>query len=193
MGPQASSALLSLPIVVFGWQVIGAAATFRPMPGQRGASFLAQLISLSFIALLYRRFEVQLNPWLAVLGVIGLVASVVLFEWARRTVRGRLFSYIFSSDTPEFLCAEGPYAYIRNPFYSSYLLALASTALMMPSLFRALVVLAMIVYFTAAAIYEERKFVRSAVATEYAQYMRRTGRFLPKVFATTDTKTEARS
>src|SRR5215510_4973352 len=193
MGSQASSALLSLPIVVFGWQVIGAAATFRPMPGQRGASFLAQLISLSFIALLYRRFEVQLNPWLAVLGVIGLVASVVLFEWARRTVRGRLFSYIFSSDTPEFLCAEGPYAYIRNPFYSSYLLALASTALMMPSLFRALVVLAMIVYFTAAAIYEERKFVRSAVATEYAQYMRRTGRFLPKVFATTDTKTEARS
>ncbi|HEY1305612.1 MAG TPA: isoprenylcysteine carboxylmethyltransferase family protein [Vicinamibacterales bacterium] len=184
MGPQASSALLSLPIVVFGWQVLGAAATFRPMPGQRGASFLAQLISLSFVALLYRRFEVQLNPWLAVLGVIGLAASVVLFEWARRTVRGRLFSYIFSSDTPEFLCAEGPYAYIRNPFYSSYLLALASTALMMPSLFRALVVLAMIVYFTAAAMYEERKFGRSAVATEYEQYKQRTGRFLPRVFAT---------
>ena len=192
MGPQASFAVLSLPIVVFGWQVFGAAATFRPMPGQRGASFLAQLISLSFIALLYRRFEVQLNPWLAVLGVIGLVASVVLFEWARRTVSGRLFSYIFSSDTPEFLCAEGPYAFIRNPFYSSYLLALASTALMMPSIFRALVVVAMIAYFTAAAMYEERKFARSAVATEYAEYKRHTGRFLPRMFATKGTKAETR-
>src|SRR5262245_58560378 len=107
--------MLSLPIVVFGWQVIGAGITFRPMPGQRGASSLAQLISFAFVALIYKRSEVELNPGLAILGSIGLVASLVLFEWARRTVSGRLFSYIFSSDTPEFLCTDGPYAYIRNP------------------------------------------------------------------------------
>ena len=36
------------------------------------------------------------------------------------------------------------------------------------------------VYFTGAAMYEERKFARSAVATEYAAYKQRTGRFIPK-------------
>jgi protein-S-isoprenylcysteine O-methyltransferase Ste14 len=178
---EASSRILVLPWIVFLWQVIGASITFRPMPGQRGASALAQLISLAFVAVLYRGPTVMLNQSLALLGSVGLVASLVLFEWARRAVRGRLFSYIFSADTPGFICMDGPFAYIRNPFYSSYLLAIASTALMMPNLFRGLVALAMIVYFTAAAMYEESKFARSAMATEYARYKERTGRFVPRM------------
>ena len=169
-----------LPWIVFGWQVIGAGATFRPMPGQRGASPLAQLISFAFVALLVRQQQVDQDVVLVAIGTIGLVASLVLFEWARRVVGGRLFSYIFSSDAPQFICREGPFGYIRNPFYVSYLLAMVSTAVMMPSAFRFLVVLAMVIYFTAAAVYEERKFGRSPVAAEYAQYKATTGRFLPR-------------
>jgi protein-S-isoprenylcysteine O-methyltransferase Ste14 len=97
-------------------------------------------------------------------------------------VSGRLFSYIFSSDTPEFICIEGPFAYVRNPFYTSYLLAMLSTAVMWPSLLRFGLVLAMVAYFTGAAMYEEHKFSRSAVATQYASYKARTGRFVPKLF-----------
>jgi len=149
------------------------------MPGQRGASSLAQLISFAFVALFYRREEIELNPWLTVVGVAGLLISLVLFEWARRSVSGRLFSYIFSSDTPQFICMDGPFAYIRNPFYASYLFAMLSTAVMWPALWRFGLVLAMLVYFTAAAMYEEHKFARSATAAEYAQYKARTGRFLP--------------
>ncbi|HEY7189969.1 MAG TPA: isoprenylcysteine carboxylmethyltransferase family protein [Vicinamibacterales bacterium] len=171
--------ILAFPVLVFIWQVLGAAHTFRPMPGQRGASFLAQLISFAFVALFYRRAEIELNPWLTVVGVAGLFASLVLFEWARRAVSGRLFSYIFSSDTPQFICTDGPYAYIRNPFYASYLLAMLSTAIMWPTLWRFGLVLAMLGYFTGAAMYEEHKFARSAVAAEYAHYKARTGRFLP--------------
>ena len=181
MNRDAHGLILALPVLVFIWQVVGAAHTFRPMPGQRGASFLSEMISLSFVGLFYRREEVEANIALMVLGVAGLIASLVLFEWARRTVRGRLFSYIFSSDTPEFICMDGPFAYIRNPFYASYLLAMLSTAVMWPSLFRFALVLAMVVYFTGAAIYEERKFARSAVATGYAAYQARTGRFLPRI------------
>jgi protein-S-isoprenylcysteine O-methyltransferase Ste14 len=172
--------IFALPVLVFVWQVVGAAHTFRPMPGQRGASFLSQLISLAFIGLFYRRDEIELTPWLTVVGVVGLIASLVLFEWARRAVSGRLFSYIFSSDTPEFICMDGPFAYVRNPFYASYLLAMLSTAMMWPSAMRFGLVLAMVAYFTGAAMYEEHKFARSAVATEYATYKARTGRFVPK-------------
>jgi protein-S-isoprenylcysteine O-methyltransferase Ste14 len=74
---------------------------------------------------------------------------------------------------------DGPFAYIRNPFYASYLLAMLSTAVMWPSVFRFALVLAMLVYFTGAAMYEEHKFGRSGVAADYAQYKARTGRFLP--------------
>jgi protein-S-isoprenylcysteine O-methyltransferase Ste14 len=171
---------LLLAWVVFIWQLIGAGSAFRPMPGQRGLSPLAQLISLALIGVLYHRQPLSLNAALVATGSVGLLAALALFEWARRTIRGHHFSYIFSSDTPTFLCTGGPYAYVRNPFYSSYLMAMASTTVMMPSLFRAAICVAMVIYFTAAAIWEERKFARSAVAAEYAAYKATTGRFVPK-------------
>src|SRR4029078_6164761 len=52
--------IFALPVLVFMWQVVGAATPFRPMPGQRGASFLAQLISLAFVGLFYRRDDIEL-------------------------------------------------------------------------------------------------------------------------------------
>ena len=177
----ASSIVLNLPWIVFGWQVIGAGSAFRPVPGQRGLSFLAQLISLSFFGLLYHPNPELLTVWGTAVGCAGLLASLLLFEWARRTIRHRHFSYIFSSDTPDFICMDGPYAYIRNPFYASYLLAMVSTTLLMPTLFRAAIVAAMVIYFTAAAMWEERKFARSPLATEYARYSQRTGRFVPRL------------
>jgi protein-S-isoprenylcysteine O-methyltransferase Ste14 len=115
--------------------------------------------------------------------LLGLAGALVLFEWARRTIRGRYFSWIFSCDAPTFLCTRGPYAYIRNPFYTSYLMTMTSTALMMPNLFRGVVVLGMVAYFSAAAVHEERKFESSVVAKEYEAYKRRTGRFVPKLDA----------
>jgi protein-S-isoprenylcysteine O-methyltransferase Ste14 len=72
---------------------------------------------------------------------------------------------------------------VRNPFYTSYLLTMAATVILQPRVFRVAVFLGMVVYFTAAACHEERKFARSAVATDYARYKERTGRFLPKLSA----------
>jgi protein-S-isoprenylcysteine O-methyltransferase Ste14 len=72
---------------------------------------------------------------------------------------------------------------VRNPFYTSYLLTMAATVILQPRVFRVAVFLGMVVYFTAAAWHEERKFARSAVATDYAHYKERTGRFLPKLSA----------
>ena len=82
-----------------------------------------------------------------------------------------------------FLCTAGPYAYVRNPFYTSYLLTMASTVAIVPTALRALVWSGMVIYFLRAALYEEKKFARSALAAEYARYTQRTGRFLPKFSA----------
>jgi protein-S-isoprenylcysteine O-methyltransferase Ste14 len=170
---------LGVPVAVFWWQLAGASRTFKP--GGTRTSPLAELISLPYAALLIGAWSEPLNLFLVGVGWLGSAAGLVLFEWARRTVRGQFFSYVFSNDTPTFLCTAGPFAYIRNPFYASYLLAMASAAVMRPTLFRGLVVLAMVIYFRAAAIYEERKFAASESAAEYEAYTRRTGRFLPKL------------
>ena len=173
-----------LPIAVYAWQVLGAGYTFRAVKGERAStSGRAWLISVGFIALVANVGDAPVNPLLFALGCACLIAAFVLFEWARRTVRGQFFSWIFSSDTPAFLCSSGPYAYVRNPFYTSYLLTMASPLVMVPSLFRLLVLGGLGIYFEVAARHEERKFARSTLAEEYARYRQRTGRFLPKFSA----------
>jgi protein-S-isoprenylcysteine O-methyltransferase Ste14 len=171
-----------VPIAVFVWQVIGASKTFKPVEGGPGSP-LAGGISLGFVALAINSGTAPVNTILFGLACVGLIGALILFEWARRTVRGQYFSWVFSSDTPNFLCIDGPFAYMRNPFYTSYLLTMGSTVVMLPTIFRAVVFLAMVMYFVAAARHEERKFERSTVAAEYARYKRRTGRFLPKISA----------
>jgi protein-S-isoprenylcysteine O-methyltransferase Ste14 len=171
-----------VPIVVFVWQVLGAAKAFRPVEGER-SSGLAGFISLAFVALVAGSGSKIVNIGLFAVACVVLAIALLLFEWARRTVRGHYFSWIFSSDTPTFLCTDGPFAYVRNPFYTSYLLTMAATLMIRPGVYRAAVFLAMVVYFVAAALHEERKFGRSAIAADYARYKGRTGRFLPKLSA----------
>jgi len=171
-----------LPLVVFFWQVVGASAAFSPVSRGSGSGLISGLISLGFVGLIVGSDASSPHTWLIAAGVLGLIGALALFEWARRSIRGRFFSYVFSSDTPSFLHTRGPFAYVRNPFYTSYLLSMASTALMRPALHRWLIVIAAVVYFHIAAMFEERKFAGSAVAQEYEEYKRRTGRFVPKVF-----------
>jgi protein-S-isoprenylcysteine O-methyltransferase Ste14 len=88
---------------------------------------------------------------------------------------------VFSNDVPAMLWTGGPFAYVRNPFYASYLLAMASVALMLPSVVRFLVLAATAVLLTVAARHEEQKFAKSPLAGEYESYRQRTGRFVPKL------------
>ena len=76
---------------------------------------------------------------------------------------------------------SGPYAYVRNPFYLSYLLAEISTVVMWPGVLGALVVALAVAYFQWLARFEERKFADSPVAAEYAEYAASTGRLLPRL------------
>jgi protein-S-isoprenylcysteine O-methyltransferase Ste14 len=172
--------VIGLAIVVFTWQVVGAARTFSIVQGHPPPR-RSQLISLSFVAMLIGSRSVLLRTPLVIAGCIGLSSALALFEWARRSIRGRYFSYIFSDDAPAALVTAGPFAYVRNPFYSSYLLSIVSVAVMLPSLVRWAIAAGMVGYFTAAARHEERKFSTSPFAAEYEKYRQMTGRFIPRL------------
>ena len=136
---------------------------------------------MGFWVMLTNSSSVPLNPWLVVPGCVGMACAWALFEWARRSIRGQYFSYLFSNDTPTQLWTGGPFAYVRNPFYASYLLAMASVALMLPGSIRVLVFAGTAWLLATAARHEERKFARSPFAREYEAYRARTGRFIPKL------------
>lgn len=122
----------------------------------------------------------QPAAWQSAVGIAGLVGALALFNWAAASIRGRVFSLAGHDDLPQFVHSSGPYAYIRNPFYASYILAGISTIVMWPSRWGALIVVLAIAYYEWLARYEEGKFVKSPVAMEYAAYQARTGRLIPR-------------
>lgn len=81
------------------------------------------------------------------------------------------------------LVTYGPYRRIRHPFYASYLLAFVAAFALFPHW----ATLGLLGYMLAAvnitAAGEERRLSASAAGPEYQDYMTRTGRFVPRLWA----------
>jgi len=168
-----------LPVIVFVWMVFGATAVFTRDVGARSPRGLG--IAVGFWGTLGAKAVAPLAPlWMAIAGAVGLALSLALFHWAAFSIRGRTFSYAGNQDLPQFVHSTGPYRYIRNPFYASYLLAIVSTVVMWPNWWGVAIVVGMVGYFQWLTRFEEGKFEKSPVAAEYAKYKARTGRLIPR-------------
>jgi protein-S-isoprenylcysteine O-methyltransferase Ste14 len=130
--------------------------------------------------------------WLGLIVPIGLynglastailACSLALYEWARHVIRGRGFYIAWSGDVPEALCERGPYAYIRHPIYASYILAFLAELAALPTPITLAAFLFNAGLFTHAALSDQRSLMSGAFGAEYAQYKKRTGMFLPRIF-----------
>ena len=167
---------IAINVVVF-IQIMGAVLTFTPMRERRRG--FGSLYIVGFVVVLAGASRADLWLPAAIPGLFGLVAAAALFLWARIAIHGKMFSYILSTDVPQFACMNGPYRWIRHPFYASYMLTLLSVTLMFPSYMTAGGFILAFVSFNYVANFEEGKFKDSPVAAEYEAYKRRTGRFLP--------------
>jgi protein-S-isoprenylcysteine O-methyltransferase Ste14 len=158
--------------------VIGAGATFRKTGEARGRT-LPFVVTIWILVWQSRNTPPDVR--MVVPAGILLLAGLTLFQWAMQSVRGKFFSYLGDSDTPQFLHQTGPYAYIRNPFYASYNLVNFAVALVYLNWITVAAAAACygILWYTAR--FEERKFESSPLAEEYRAYVSRTGRFFPRL------------
>ena len=172
--------LHAIPVIAFVRFVTVAMAVFRDPDGARRTG-RGSVIGLSFWAVLASTVRAPLAPVpLVILGLLLQAVALGLFEWAVRSIRGRSFSLAGCDDVPTFVHADGPYAYIRNPFYTSYLLSTWAAVCIWPTPAGLLVAAAMVVYYNWLAAFEERKFDTSAVRAEYQRYKPSAGRLLPR-------------
>jgi protein-S-isoprenylcysteine O-methyltransferase Ste14 len=107
--------------------------------------------------------------------------AIALFGWAVLTTRRNRPAMAFAGDRPDHVFRSGPYATIRHPFYTAYLLFWLGCAIATSSIILFLVFLSLAVIYTIAALGEERNFSRSAISDEYEAFRKATGFFWPKV------------
>jgi protein-S-isoprenylcysteine O-methyltransferase Ste14 len=169
--------LLFLCLASFGW----AMRRFFVLP--RGSTMGAKLVAvagsvfagLHFVAI----FLGNITPERGGAATLLYLCSLGLFWWAIRANSGTRLSAAFSSDLPVHLVENGPYKFVRHPFYCSYVLAwLAGTIATARWWLIPTVVVMALIYWRAARL-EEEKFSESSLRVEYQKYRERTALLVP--------------
>jgi protein-S-isoprenylcysteine O-methyltransferase Ste14 len=128
---------------------------------------------------------------LAWLALAAAVAGVALIRWTLRTHMRPVSLWHQPDDRPDELVTRGAYAHVRHPFYASFLLVLLACALALPHALTLLALAGGVVLLNRTAAREERRLLE-AFGHHYADYMRRSGRFLPRgVFGVADGRRNA--
>ncbi len=125
----------------------------------------------------------SLGPWQLGKAMALYALSMGLFWWTLHTVRGHQLSFAYTQDTPKVLISQGPYRYVRHPFYTAYTVCFLAAPLALGAWWLLPTAVFMFVVYRQSAIMEERKFARSEWAAQYGEYMKRTGRFVPRLWA----------
>ena len=168
-----------LSVICFGsfaWAVKSHFRSRGPVPkGMR----LISVASLAALAWFLERLLVHDLTSYWVVAAAMVVAAFGLFWWAIRTTKFQRPTLAFEDDQPTFLLQQGPYRWIRHPFYASYVLFWVATSLATPGLLPWVVPVSFVAIYVVAATKEERKFETSSLAPEYSRYRSGTGMLLP--------------
>lgn len=144
-----------------------------------GAKIISAVViaaGLFFTVVLWTRVQ----PVAALLlGLALQLCSLALFWSAIRASRRARLRFAFDADNPDSLVTEGPYRYVRHPFYSSYILFWIGWGIASWSVWALVPVVGIIVIYVVAARDEEAKFARTELSAAYAAYRQRTGLFWP--------------
>ena len=171
-----------LPIVFFRRD-----GTFNLSWFATAAPFLITAVALMLG--LFDRVQPIYQPGLLVqtamqmLAVVVAVASITLIGLTIGVHRVPLALWHQHNDAPVELVTWGPYARIRHPFYTSFLLAFLAAILVLPHYLTLLTWIYSSITLTMTAKREERRLMASAYGDQYIRYYRRSGRFLPRLTA----------
>jgi protein-S-isoprenylcysteine O-methyltransferase Ste14 len=121
----------------------------------------------------------RLPLWLRWAGVGIALLGFALLQWAQNTL-GKNWS-----DTPRMireqsLITSGPYQFIRHPIYSAFILILGSTLLISANGLIGFAWIGMTVLEVASRIRFEESVMAEYFGDRYREYMKRTGRLLPR-------------
>jgi protein-S-isoprenylcysteine O-methyltransferase Ste14 len=115
--------------------------------------------------------------WVQWLGLAVTIGGCAFAVWARSRLGSNWSSMVTVKQNHE-LILHGPYALVRHPIYSGFLLALVGTAIVVGEI-RAFIGLgvAFIAFFLKSAA--EERFMREEFSDEYARYSQRVRRLIP--------------
>jgi protein-S-isoprenylcysteine O-methyltransferase Ste14 len=139
-------------------------------------SVIVFVISPSWLAFAGLPFPI----WLRWTGIALALTGFALLQWAQVTL-GKNWS-----DTPRMmkeqtLITSGPYQFIRHPIYTAFVLILSSTILISANWLIGLTWIGMTIMEVISRIGFEESLMLEYFGDQYREYMKKTGRLLPRL------------
>ena len=110
-----------------------------------------------------------------ILGIVFISIGTLIAFLGRKARRNDAISW----GIPNRLVTTGLHAYIRHPLYSSYIFYFFGFFLIFPSIFTVIPIFGIFGYWKTVS--HEEKILIKTFGNQYKEYMKRTGRFLPKL------------
>jgi protein-S-isoprenylcysteine O-methyltransferase Ste14 len=168
-------ALAWLCFLSFAWGMVW---HFRRV-GKPTPAMLATALAAGACAVVQIR-AVEQGPMWAPWGALLLYPlSAGLFWWAVGATRGKVAACGQRCVSAR-VVRNGPYKYIRHPFYAAYNLTWIAGALAAGSLVVTLTAVAMAAIYEGYVRQEERGFLEGGLAEDYREYRRRARRYWPR-------------
>jgi protein-S-isoprenylcysteine O-methyltransferase Ste14 len=150
----------------------------------RSSDVAVWIVSIGWVLLLLRRFDgPQLIPRMLLIRIVGFGLTVVglVFAVVARLYLGSSWDAYITLKVRHRLVRTGPYAIVRHPIYSGFILALLGSALNFGHL-RSFIAATMV---TLSWIYKSRLeevFMKDHFGMEYDQYCYEVKRLIPKIW-----------
>ena len=175
------NALILCAAFCFASFVWGMVRHFRRLGSPSPAMRLMALAGTAFAVLQLTALARQ--PYrFAVSAFVLYGASATLFWWAVRVSRGALAA-CGQGVVSAHVVMRGPWRYVRHPFYLSYNLTWFAGFVATAWWPLAISAIAMAALYEHFAREEENGFLKSSLAPEYRKYMRRAGKYTPRLIA----------
>jgi protein-S-isoprenylcysteine O-methyltransferase Ste14 len=124
--------------------------------------------------------SLALPLWLRWLGIGIALVGFALLQWAQNSL-GKNWSDSPRMIKDQSLITSGPYQFIRHPIYTAFILILGSTLLISANWLIGFACLGMTTLEVASRIGFEENLMLEYFGDQYHEYMKRTGRLLPKL------------
>jgi len=155
-----------------GWLIL---LSLRPLALATMVGLVAFLIEPSWMA--WASFH--LPSWVRWSGVCLGVGSGGLLIWTFRSLGHNLTDTVVTRRNAT-LVTDGPYRWVRHPFYLAFAVAVVANTLITANVYLAITGTAAFLAIVARTSIEESILI-DRFGHDYVDYMRQTGRFLPRI------------
>ena len=120
----------------------------------------------------------KINYWVVVLGFILYFTALIIRKWCIKTL-GVYHSVFIETRKHHNIIRNGPYGYLRHPYYSSVFIEVLGLTLIANSYFASISILFFLVPPLIIRIILEEKELSQKVGADYIKYKQETPMFLP--------------